>query len=159
MIWNYYHFKRWNTKFTRNEDMSKNSYLFKNDEKKKVMYLDNYKHLLKQVAKKLFQNSFIWKSFFWQKGHAILFYSNHVGSLYPICTQLQNVGWTVNLNKHYPIENVKWTMNWQEVNIHQYNLPCLGQISKHRWHFKLWSFLPQLGWMVELKNICLQLQI
>jgi hypothetical protein len=68
--------------------MFKNSYLFKNDEKKNVMYLDNYKHLLKQVVKKMFQNSFIWKSFFCQKRHAILFYNNHVGSLYPICTQL-----------------------------------------------------------------------
>jgi len=27
-IWNYYHLKRWNTKFTRNYDTFKNSYLF-----------------------------------------------------------------------------------------------------------------------------------
>jgi hypothetical protein len=43
------------------------------------------------------------KKVFWQKGHVFLFYNNLVGSLYPICTQLQNVGWMENLNKHYPI--------------------------------------------------------
>jgi hypothetical protein len=36
----------------RTQDNFKNSYLFKNDEKKSVMYLDNYKHLLQQAAKK-----------------------------------------------------------------------------------------------------------
>ncbi len=34
MIWNYYHFKRWNTKFSRNQDTFKTSYLLENDEKK-----------------------------------------------------------------------------------------------------------------------------
>jgi hypothetical protein len=46
MILNYYHFKRWNIKFTRNYDTFNNSHLFKSDEEKNVMYLDNYKHLL-----------------------------------------------------------------------------------------------------------------
>jgi hypothetical protein len=56
--------------------------------KKKVMYLNNYKHLLQHVAKKLFHNSFIWKRFFWEKILTFLFYSNHASSLYPICTLL-----------------------------------------------------------------------
>jgi len=46
MIWNYYHFERWNIEFIRDQDTFKNSYLLKNDEKKNVMYLDNYKRLL-----------------------------------------------------------------------------------------------------------------
>jgi hypothetical protein len=45
MIWNIIIFK-WNTKFINNQHSFKNSYLFKNINKKNVMYLENYKHLL-----------------------------------------------------------------------------------------------------------------
>jgi hypothetical protein len=45
MIWIYYHLKRWNTNFSRNQDTFKNSYLLKMIFLK-FMYLDNYKHLL-----------------------------------------------------------------------------------------------------------------
>jgi hypothetical protein len=41
-----------------------------------------------KLQKKLFQNSFIWKKKKnWQKEHAILFFSNPMGSLYHVCTQ------------------------------------------------------------------------
>jgi hypothetical protein len=80
MIWNYYHFLRQNIEFTKNEDTFKNSYLFKNNEEKNMsciwttinIYYNNLK-------KKMFQNSFIWKSSFWQKGHAIFFSNNPFG--------------------------------------------------------------------------------
>jgi len=36
MNWNYYHFKKQNTEFTRNWDIFKNSYVLKNDEKKEL---------------------------------------------------------------------------------------------------------------------------
>jgi hypothetical protein len=36
MIWNCYHFHKHTTKFTRNLDILKNSYLFKNDKKKNM---------------------------------------------------------------------------------------------------------------------------
>jgi hypothetical protein len=39
MIWNYHHFQMQNTKFTRNQDTFKNSYLLKNDEEKKCHVL------------------------------------------------------------------------------------------------------------------------
>jgi len=39
--------------------------------KQNVMYLDNYKHYYNKLQKKLlFQNSFVWKRFFWQKNDA-----------------------------------------------------------------------------------------
>jgi hypothetical protein len=46
MIWNCYHLNKWNTKFTRNQHILRFSYLFKNINKKNVIYLDNYMHLL-----------------------------------------------------------------------------------------------------------------
>ncbi len=57
------------------------------------------------MQKKMFQNSFIWKSIFWQKGHAILFYKNLVGSLYPICTfqwRCNNLHWIISISEIYP---------------------------------------------------------
>jgi hypothetical protein len=74
MIWNYHHLKKWNTEFTRNQDIFKNSYLLKDDEEKKnsctwttiIIYYN-------KMQKKLFQNSFIWTSFFWQKRHVVFF--------------------------------------------------------------------------------------
>jgi hypothetical protein len=38
VIWNYYHFKKWNTEFTRNQDTFKFSYLFKNDKQKNMSW-------------------------------------------------------------------------------------------------------------------------
>jgi len=38
VIWNYYHFKKWNTAFTRNQDTFKFSYLFKNDKQKNMSW-------------------------------------------------------------------------------------------------------------------------
>jgi len=40
----------------------------------KINFYSNYNNLQKQ----LFKNSFVWKSYFWAKGHAILFWSNVV---------------------------------------------------------------------------------
>jgi hypothetical protein len=61
MIWNCDHFKRWNTKFTRNGHIFKNSYLFK----KKY-------HLPKQlyvffitICKKIIKKYIHMKKFFW----------------------------------------------------------------------------------------------
>jgi S-adenosylmethionine:diacylglycerol 3-amino-3-carboxypropyl transferase len=87
MIWNYYHLKRWNIEFTRNHDIFKNSLLFKNDEEKNISCTwTTIGIYYNKLQKKLFQNSSIWKSFFWQKGHAIFFSNNPIGSLYLICT-------------------------------------------------------------------------
>jgi len=36
MIGNYYHFKRWNNKFTKNHNTFKSSYSLKNDEEKNM---------------------------------------------------------------------------------------------------------------------------
>jgi hypothetical protein len=36
----------------------------------------------------MFQNSFIWKKKIGKKWHTIIFYNNPIGSLYPICTQM-----------------------------------------------------------------------
>jgi len=47
MIWNCYHFKKWNTKFTRNQHIFKNSHLLKNILKKHVIYIDNYAFIIK----------------------------------------------------------------------------------------------------------------
>jgi hypothetical protein len=53
MIWNYYHFKRRNTEFTRNHETLKNSYLFKNDKEKKSHVLGkNIKIYYKKLQKK-----------------------------------------------------------------------------------------------------------
>ncbi len=41
----------------------------------------------------MFLNSFVQKSFLGEKGHAILFLSNHVGSLYFVCTQKFKKHW------------------------------------------------------------------
>jgi hypothetical protein len=85
-------------------------------------------------------------------------------------TQLQNIGW---MNKHYPItkcwmdeqtlpnyKNIGWTVvNRQEVNNHHYELVMpWTNFQTHGDILKLWSSLslfPQLGWMVELRNIFL----
>jgi hypothetical protein len=56
--------------------------------KKHVMYWTTINIYYYKPQKKLFQNSFIWKSFFCEKGHEVIFYSNPIGSLYPICTQM-----------------------------------------------------------------------
>ncbi len=37
MISNYYHFKKRNTEFTRNQDIFKTSYLLKNDKKENML--------------------------------------------------------------------------------------------------------------------------
>jgi hypothetical protein len=55
---------------------------------KHVMYLDNYKHLSCQVAKKIVQKFIHMKKKLQEKKHVIYFYNNHVSSLYPICTLL-----------------------------------------------------------------------
>jgi hypothetical protein len=52
----------------------------------------------------MFQNSFIWKNIFWQKGHGVLFYNNLVGSLYPICTlqwHCNNLHWIISISEIY----------------------------------------------------------
>jgi len=52
MIWNCYHFYKHNTKFTRNQDIFKNSiFIQKWFKKKHVMYWDNYKHYYKKLQK------------------------------------------------------------------------------------------------------------
>ncbi len=53
----------------------------------------------------MFQNSFIWKKKIWQKGHAILFYSNPIGSLYLVCTfqwHHNNLHWIISISEIYP---------------------------------------------------------
>jgi hypothetical protein len=58
----------------RIQDNFKNSYLFKNDEKKSFMYLDNYKHLLQQATKKKKNPKLIhMKKKICKKRHTILF--------------------------------------------------------------------------------------
>jgi hypothetical protein len=44
--------------------------------KKKMMHWGRFKYFRKQVRKTFIQNSFACKSFFGEKGHAILFQSN-----------------------------------------------------------------------------------
>jgi hypothetical protein len=46
MIWDYYHFKKWNIEFTRIKTFLKIHIYSKMMKKKHVMYLDNYKHLV-----------------------------------------------------------------------------------------------------------------
>jgi hypothetical protein len=60
MILNYYHLKICNTKFTRNYDTFKNSYLLKNDEEKNMSYTwTTISIYYNKLQKKMFQNSFI----------------------------------------------------------------------------------------------------
>jgi hypothetical protein len=68
--------------------------------KKHVMYLDNYKHLLWQVAKAIVPKFIHMKKLFLGKKTYNLFYSNLVGSLYPVCTQLISLKcfWTLCIN-------------------------------------------------------------
>jgi hypothetical protein len=68
MIWNYYHLKRWNTKFTKNQDTFKNLYLLKNDKEKNMSCIWTTINIYyNKLQKQLFQSSFIWKSFFGKK--------------------------------------------------------------------------------------------
>ncbi len=40
---------------------------------KKIMFLKNYKIYYNFFQKQLFKNLFVWKSYFWTKGHVVLF--------------------------------------------------------------------------------------
>jgi hypothetical protein len=86
MIWNYYHLKIWNTKFTKNQNTFKILYLLKNDEEKNMSCIwttiNSYYNVAKTIVLK-----FIHMKKFWEKGHTILFYSNPTSSLYLVCTQ------------------------------------------------------------------------
>jgi hypothetical protein len=80
--------------------------------KKHVMYLDDCKHLLQQVAKNIIPKFIHMKKNYWEKGHVIFFFNNHVGSLYLVCTQnqisFQGLGKGVkgNCRLHYPFFDV-----------------------------------------------------
>jgi hypothetical protein len=68
MIWNFYHFKRQNFEFTKNQHNFKILYLFKNYKLKSMsciwtiisIYCNN-------LQKQLLKNSFVWKSYFGRK--------------------------------------------------------------------------------------------
>jgi hypothetical protein len=55
------------------------------------------------------------KKKFWQKGHVVLFYSNHVGSLYPICTLGFNISWILVLQMGHTAICVKHIVKWRYV--------------------------------------------
>jgi hypothetical protein len=57
-----------------------------------VMYLDNYKHLLQQVSKTIVPKFIHMKKMFLGKIYIVLFYNNHVSSLYLVCTHNVNGG-------------------------------------------------------------------
>jgi len=74
MIWNCYHF------FLKHKIYKELKHFLKIHIyseifffKKHVMYMDNYKHLLYNLQKIFFKNSFVWKSYFWAKWHVVLF--------------------------------------------------------------------------------------
>lgn len=55
-------------------------------------------------------------------------------------TQLQNAGWTMNLNKHYPITKC-WMDGGESTKSQQSSLRLVMPWTNFQWHFKLWSSL------------------
>jgi hypothetical protein len=75
-----------NNEFIMNQHTFKNSYLFQNDFKKNTSCIGTTISIhYEKLQKQLFQNSFVWKKYFYTKGH-VLFYINPIGSLYLVCT-------------------------------------------------------------------------
>jgi hypothetical protein len=75
--------------------------------KKNVMYLKNYMHLLYNLQKK-FKYSFVWKSYFWTKKYAILFKSNVIGLFDFVCTQMQYIQVCIHFDRsiwHHKLPN------------------------------------------------------
>jgi hypothetical protein len=67
MIWNLYHFKRCNIKSIKSSYFQKIIFIKKYFKKSCIGTTINIYH--NNVQKKLFKNSFIWKSYFWVKRH------------------------------------------------------------------------------------------
>jgi hypothetical protein len=83
---NYHHFSRWNIKFARN------LYIFQIHIYPKILITinltcwGNSNHFPKKIAKKIIEKKIIWKSYFGEKWHARLMWSNACGSFNLILT-------------------------------------------------------------------------